>query len=473
MLKYKSQQSSGGNPIFVSTVHETPDELDWAGRGTSHVDFPADEVLPLSQGRFLGHGINGGVFETTVCGQTVAWKRRYCRRQIGAQDLREMDILKKIDGRHIIKLVGTYTHGPFLGLLLWPVAVCDLGTFLEDVDNLLKGPGDAGIDYQAMTQRLHSLGIDTTQNLDSAHYAALTRLKQSIGYTSSAIAYLHQRSIRHKDIKPSYILLSSAGLWVTDFGTSTDFSGISQSITQNGERGTPKYFAPEVAEYEPNGRSADIFSLGCVFLEMMGLCNGYSLKYLKSLRPKKDLSFQANLDHILHWFNFSGTEVKSVADQQLMALVREMLAPTAQERPTAVDVETRLRLIDTFRRPGPSAPLWGDCCAPVPRSSRQIQHRQVSATIKIGNTHQMQHVRHIWRFFLHAPAVEAIIADVHVFLVCIQSSWRTLSHPSASQLQTPLSRDTSAAVRDGWRRMGFLHHQPSSCSEARVFLGIS
>ncbi|EXA31482.1 serine/threonine protein kinase [Fusarium oxysporum f. sp. pisi HDV247] len=335
MLKYKSQQSSGGNPIFVSTVHETPDELDWAGRGTSHVDFPADEVLPLSQGRFLGHGINGGVFETTVCGQTVAWKRRYCRRQIGAQDLREMDILKKIDGRHIIKLVGTYTHGPFLGLLLWPVAVCDLGTFLEDVDNLLKGPGDAGIDYQAMTQRLHSLGIDTTQNLDSAHYAALTRLKQSIGYTSSAIAYLHQRSIRHKDIKPSYILLSSAGLWVTDFGTSTDFSGISQSITQNGERGTPKYFAPEVAEYEPNGRSADIFSLGCVFLEMMGLCNGYSLKYLKSLRPKKDLSFQANLDHILHWFNFSGTEVKSVADQQLMALVREMLAPTAQERPTA------------------------------------------------------------------------------------------------------------------------------------------
>ncbi|KAJ6083643.1 serine/threonine protein kinase [Penicillium canescens] len=401
----------------LSYVHETPGELDWAGRGTSHVDFHVDEVLPLSQGRFLGHGVNGGVFETIVCGQTVAWKRRYCRRQIAAQDLREMDILKKIDGRHIIKLVGTYTHGPFLGLLLWPVAVCDLGTFLEDVDNLLQGPSDAGVDHQAMTQRLNSLGIDTTQSLVSTHYAAITRLKQSIGCTSSAITYLHQRSIRHKDIKPSNILLSSAGLWVTDFGTSTDFSGISQSITQNGERGTPKYFAPEVAEYEPNGRSADIFSLGCIFLEITGLCNGYSLDYLKSLRPKKDLSFQANLDHILHWFNFSGTEVESPADQQLMAVVREMLALTAQKRPTAVEVETRLRLIDTFRRLTPSAPLWGDCCAPVPKSLKQIQHRHVfSVSIKIGNIHQIQDTRHIWGFFVHAPDVEAIIADVHFFL---------------------------------------------------------
>ncbi|KAJ5606268.1 serine/threonine protein kinase [Penicillium lagena] len=394
-------------------VDETGDGLDWAGRGTSHVDFHTDETLPLSQGRFLGHGMNGGVFETVVCGQTVAWKRRYCRRQIGVQDLREMDILRKLDGRHIIKLVGTYTHGPFLGLLLWPVAVCDLGTFLEDVDKLLQSPGtgDVGIDYTAtITQCLRSLGIDTPSS-------ASTRLKQSIGCTSSAIAYLHQRSIRHKDIKPANILLSPAGLWVTDFGSSTDFTGISHSITQNGERGTPKYFAPEVAEYEPNGRSADIFSLGCVFLEMIGLCNGYSLEYLKSLRPNKDQSFHANLDSILHWFNFRETNVKSPADQQLMALVREMLARAAQTRPTAEHIETRLRLINTLRRPTPPEPLWGDCCAPVPRSSGQIQpHRISPVTIEIGNMHQSNNVRHEWHFFVSAPAVEDIIADVHFFL---------------------------------------------------------
>ena len=399
-----------------STVLDTSGRLDWAGRGTSHVDFDPNEILPLSQGRFLGHGVNGGVFETTVCGQKVAWKRQFCRRRIAEQELREIAVLKKIDGRHIIKLVGTYTHGPFLGLLLSPVAVCDLGTFLEDVDSLLHRREDAELDHQAIQQRMNGLGIQSSLAPMAIQRGALKRLKQSIGCISSAVAYLHRRSIRHKDIKPSNILLaSSSGLWVTDFGSSTDFSNVSQSLTNNGERGTPKYFAPEVAEFEPNGRSADIFSLACVFLELIGLCNGYSLEQMKNLRPNKDLSFHANLDSILHWFNFSGTAVASVADSQLMALVREMLVREPHKRPTAIDIETRLQLVDVFRSPS-ADPLWGECCAPVLESSRQTQHLQVSSvSIRLGNTHQFSGTSHNWSFFIFAPAFQDLIADVHCF----------------------------------------------------------
>ena len=402
----------------VSTVLDISGGLDWAGRGISHVDFDPNDTLPLSQGRFLGHGVNGGVFETTVCGQKVAWKRQFCRRRIYEQELREITILKKLDGRHIIKLVGTYTHGPFLGLLLSPVASCNLETFLEDVDSLLYRSEDAEVDHQAIQQRLDGLGIQSSLGPMAIQQAALKRLKQGIGCISSALAYLHQRSIRHKDIKPSNILLSSSsGLWVTDFGSSTDFSNVSQSLTNNGERGTPKYFAPEVADFEPNGRSADIFSLACVFLELIGLCNGYSLEQMRSLRPNKDLSFHANLNSILDWFNFSGTKVRSVADSQLMALVREMLTRVPHKRPTAMDIETRLQLVDVFRSPSDD-PLWGECCAPVSESSRQAQHLQVSSvSIRLGNTHQLSGKRHWWRFFVHAPAVQDLIADVHCFLV--------------------------------------------------------
>ena len=61
----------------------------------------------------------------------------------------------------------------------------------------------------------------------------------------SAVAYLHDQKIRHKDLKPSNILLTSDNLILSDFGSATDFSHLSQSATDN-ERGTPKYFAPEV-----------------------------------------------------------------------------------------------------------------------------------------------------------------------------------------------------------------------------------
>lgn len=401
----------------------SPGELDWAGRGASHVNFDEDDAVPLAQGRFLGHGMNGGVFETMVCGQKVAWKRRYCRRQIVQQELREMDILKKLDHPHVVKLIGTYTHGPFLGLLLWPVAVCDLGTFMDDANALLYGEGSAHDEYQAICTRLNNLGIESpTQGADSTRNSAIVaRLKQSIGCISSAMAYLHRQSVRHKDIKPNNMLLSSTGIWVADFGSSTDFSEISQSVTANGERGTPKYFAPEVAAYEANGRSADIFSLGCVFLEMLGLCNGHSLEFMKELRPDKDRSFHANLDRILHWFNFSGTDVDTFADGQLMALVREMIGPDPQARPTAGRITARLQLIDVFRRPSPPPPLWGNCCAPRRISPQSmVEGRQVAAvTVRIGNEHRQMEQGHAWRFFVNVPGLESIIDDLHVFLVSL------------------------------------------------------
>ena len=42
-------------------------------------------------------------------------------------------------------------------------------------------------------------------------------------------------------------------VWLTDFGTATDFSSQTMSATENGERGTPKYFSPEVAAFRPSG----------------------------------------------------------------------------------------------------------------------------------------------------------------------------------------------------------------------------
>jgi serine/threonine protein kinase len=325
---------------------------DWSGRG-SHVDFKSDETIPLVQGRFLGHGAMGGVYETHCKGVALAWKRRFCRKRIGDKERKEIEILKKLSHRHIIQLVGTYTHKQFLGLLLYPVAVCDLATFFEDIETLHSGqPLDL-----MQEERFQSLGLP--YKLDAYNISAF--LYGTIGCLASAIEYLHSQQIRHKDLKPSNILLSRGRLWLTDFGSATDFSTLSQSATENGERGTPKYFAPEVAQYRPNGRAADIFSLGCIYLEIATLFFQGNLRGLKELRPSMDTSFQANLHRSRDWFKLL-QQSASPRYRHLLLEIELMLVADPELRPSATTLHKRLLHIDHFKSSGGRS-LFGSCCS--------------------------------------------------------------------------------------------------------------
>ncbi|ORY19806.1 kinase-like domain-containing protein [Clohesyomyces aquaticus] len=178
---------------------------------------------------------------------------------------------------------------------------------------------------------------------------------------TSAVEYLHSQSIRHKDLKPSNILLSRENLWLTDFGMATDFSLLSTSATENGERGAPKYFAPEVADYTPSGRAADIFSLGYIYLEICVLYTWGNLDHLKSLRLNSDQSYHANLNRVDEWFGLF-KYVQSPRSQLLQAEIKRMLSKEPRARPTAGDLCTGLSFIDNFTKKVGYGSLFGRCC---------------------------------------------------------------------------------------------------------------
>jgi len=109
-----------------------------------------------------------------------------------------------------------------------------------------------GIDLEKILDKSNTLGLKT----------ALKYFKQIL----SALAFAHQKSVIHRDIRPSNILINlNDDVKIADFGTSTLLQEKQFATTKIG---SPPYMAPEQFEGKAVFAS-DIYSAGCLFYEMV------------------------------------------------------------------------------------------------------------------------------------------------------------------------------------------------------------
>lgn len=80
--------------------------------------------------------------------------------------------------------------------------------------------------------------------------------------------------IRHGDIKPQNVLVRNGTLLFTDFGTSKDYSELTNSLTVGGTN-TRKYAAPEFTGDVNHRAPADVFALGRVLLSIWSILEGW------------------------------------------------------------------------------------------------------------------------------------------------------------------------------------------------------
>lgn len=179
----------------------------------------------------------------------------------------EISILEKLSHEHIVKLVGSYTDPRFVGIIMLPIADCNLERYLQDA-------------------------------------VELSLLQTFFGCLATALSFLHRNSVRHKDIKPQNILVHQGTVLLTDFGLSRDWSGLDHSTTSGPTAYTPRYSAPEVTNYGPRNFSSDVWSLGCVFLEMWTSISGRSAGSLHehlSNRGTKSCCYYLNMTAVEIW----------------------------------------------------------------------------------------------------------------------------------------------------------------------------
>jgi len=150
---------------------------------------------------------------------------------------------------------------------------------------------------------------------------------------------------------------------------SLDFSDDSVSTTTGRPSAwTIRYSAPEVLDSEPRNRASDIFSLGCVLLEMVSGIYGHNLSDVKDYWKKTSngqSSFARNPEATSSWIDLlSEQEPESDRLEQILLLLPSLLRMKRLERPSApgvVNVLNNMSIVhpDALR-------LRNTCCRPPP-----------------------------------------------------------------------------------------------------------
>ena len=187
-------------------------------------------------------------------------------------------------------------------------------------------------------------------------------LRSFYGCLTSALCYLHEQRIRHRDVKPENILVKGQAVYFTDFGISLNWENLSRGTTKADPTKTPAYCAPEVANDQERNSSSDVWSLGCIFLEIITILKGVPLMDLRQhFKAHTDSwAFCRNLPQIKTWIEKLSTQGDEL-DTHSLQWVESMLQVTKELRPTALELQQHC--METFPdAEGETMPFCAECC---------------------------------------------------------------------------------------------------------------
>jgi serine/threonine protein kinase len=293
---------------------------------------------------------------------------------------KEMEHLTRLKHFHILQAFGSYLefNNDRYAILLYPYCEYTLTRFMRECEIIAPGPTDprelVSLNSDRMLMRLY--------------------LESFFPCLAQALRFIYSQTTRHMDIKPSNILVKKRPrgvregrlfhLFIADFDISSTFTSFAKTGTKGLTRKTDKYCAPEVVppsmpEGVPSkaewGSRADVFSLGCVFAEMLTTIACRRLLDFDKYRRKDNRSsnFYETIPQALKWLTDLSVfkdDYKALGDQARLYWYRrgkyEAFELWHETFTTTVEITKEMLQKDQKLRPRVSELCprlkTGDCC---------------------------------------------------------------------------------------------------------------
>lgn len=216
--------------------------------GESDTDYELLEQLDLedmtptqwSRGQLIGNGSFGSVYLAfnAITGEVIAVKQVELNETIKEKNKmtdglrREVEFLRELDHKNIVQYRGFKREGNTINIFLEYISGGSLASHIKRNGGITEAEA-----------RLY------------------------IAQCLEGLSYLHDKGIIHRDIKGANILLDhDQNVKISDFGLSKHEQPGAQRFSM---QGTAYWMAPEVARATKSTTKADIWSLGCLVIEMV------------------------------------------------------------------------------------------------------------------------------------------------------------------------------------------------------------
>jgi serine/threonine protein kinase len=294
-----------------------------------HVEFRDCEILPFQPVDTICAADDGQPMMDKVKYHSDG--RLYARKSVvlarpahKAVLLNDIRAYKKLQHPNITKIVCSYAQGNTVGLIMYPLATCNM-------EEYLKLPFD-----RVRPDLMKSWFVELADGLE----------------------YIHSMDLRHRNIKPSKILVEGDRVLYAGFNISKDMNNIDRASTPVNQLddSSHMYAAPEVVHRNKRFRSADVFALGCVLLEMMTVVKRHTVEEFRDFRTTNGNSFfHANLAKIKSWAETlehspRGASREDIAVESMaLSLMMSMVEAEHSKRPKARALSSSFAKWNTWR----------------------------------------------------------------------------------------------------------------------------